>query len=70
MADPDLATLDALTDKLTRRFAGRVSREVVEHELHESYRRLAATSRVPGFLPLLAERSAVERLRARAAPAG
>jgi len=63
MDDLDRATLDALTDKLARRFDGRHSREAVERAVHETYRRLAATSRVPSYLPLLAERSATERLR-------
>jgi hypothetical protein len=64
--DLELASLEAVAEKLIRRFDGRVPRHVVEQELFDSYRRIAANSRVPSFLPLLAERSAVERLRERA----
>jgi arsenate reductase (thioredoxin) len=48
---------------LGRRFAGTFATETIERLLHESYDLLAATSKVPTYLPLLAERFAAERLR-------
>jgi protein-tyrosine-phosphatase len=49
---------------LGRRFAGTFATETIERLLHESYDLLAATSKVPTYLPLLAERFAADRLRA------
>ncbi|HET9608776.1 MAG TPA: hypothetical protein VFP06_04160 [Acidimicrobiales bacterium] len=49
---------------LGRRFEGTFAIETVERLLHESYDLLAATSKIPNYLPLLAERFAAERLRA------
>lgn len=54
----------AARERLTREFAGIINPELVGHVLHDSWQVLSS-SKVPTFVPLLAERFARERLRAR-----
>jgi protein-tyrosine-phosphatase len=56
--------------QLAARFEGVFAAETIERLLHESYDLLAATSKVPNYLPLLAERFATDRLRALARTQG
>ena len=49
--------------QLAARFEGVFATETIERLLHESYDLLAATSKIPDYLPLLAERFALDRLR-------
>jgi arsenate reductase len=50
--------------RLGAEFTGRYGAETIERFLHSSYDQFAATSTVPNFLPLLAERFARQRLTA------
>ena len=69
---PNLATppayihpeLEAAVDHLGTEFAGVHARETVAAVVEDSYRQLSRSSRIPAFLPLLAERFARDRLRA------
>jgi hypothetical protein len=49
---------------LTRDFAGMYDAETIEHVLLAHYARLASHARITKFLPLLAERSVRDGLRA------
>ena len=66
----DLHVLSKSAQLLAEQFAGLFAAETIERLLHESYDLLAATSRISTFLPLLAERFAVDRLRALARTQG
>ncbi len=61
--DHQLAMHTAATN-LQKKFAGVFSQETIERFLTSSYDQFAATSTVPNFLPLLAERFAAQRLTA------
>lgn len=50
--------------RLGDEFTGRYGTETIERFLHSSYDQFAATSTVPNFLPLIAERFARQRLTA------
>jgi protein-tyrosine-phosphatase len=63
--DQQLALRTAAT-RLAEHFAGVYGVETIEHVLHSSYDRFAARSRIPHYLPLLAERFAKQRLTAQA----
>ncbi|MFI9818054.1 three-helix bundle dimerization domain-containing protein [Saccharothrix variisporea] len=54
--------LDQAAEEVTRRLAGKVAYQVVREAVVESYRQLAARAKVHGFLPILAARSAQQRL--------
>ncbi|MEJ2855707.1 MULTISPECIES: three-helix bundle dimerization domain-containing protein [unclassified Saccharothrix] len=54
--------LDQAAAEVTRRLADTVSYEVVREAVVESYEQLAARAKVHGFLPILAARSAQQRL--------
>ena len=60
----DRKELEAAAQRLSRQFAGIFSLETVEECVMNSYERLAATATVTGFLTILAERFALERLQA------
>ncbi|MFE2758245.1 three-helix bundle dimerization domain-containing protein [Actinosynnema sp. NPDC059335] len=55
--------LDQAAEELTRRLAGRVAYQVVRDAVTDAYHRLAAQAKVHGFLPILAARSAQQRLQ-------
>lgn len=56
--------LDQAAEELTRRLAGRISYQVVREAVTDAYRQLAAQAKIHGFLPILAARSAQQRLQA------
>jgi protein-tyrosine-phosphatase len=58
--------LMAAVDQLAATYAGTFSRETVATVVVDSYTSLARHARIPGYLPLLAQRFAHERLRAHA----
>jgi protein-tyrosine-phosphatase len=60
----DRKELEGAAQRLSRQFAGIFSLETVEECVIDSYERLAATATVTGFLTILAERFALERLQA------
>ena len=60
----DRKELEGAARHLSRQFAGIFSLETVEECVMDSYERLAATATVTGFLTILAERFALERLQA------
>lgn len=55
--------LDQAAEELTRRLAGGISYQVVRDAVTDAYQRLAAQAKVHGFLPILAARSAQQRLQ-------
>ncbi len=57
-------TLAAISDRLAARFSGTFTRATVERCVHESYRALAATSKIPQIVPALADRFAADRFAA------
>ena len=61
--DQQLALRSAST-RLASRFAGTFNAETIERFLHTSYDQFAATATTATFLPLLAERFALQRLQA------
>jgi protein-tyrosine-phosphatase len=60
----DRKELEGAARRLSRQFAGTFSLETVEECVMDSYERLAATATVTGFLTIIAERFALERLQA------
>ncbi|GAB2983330.1 three-helix bundle dimerization domain-containing protein [Saccharothrix stipae] len=56
--------LDQAAEELTRRLAGRISYQVVREAVTDAYQRLARQAKVHRFLPILAARSAQDRLQA------
>jgi len=62
--------LAPVIEKLTARFAGTYGPETVSQVVMDSYDRLAATARVEGFLPVLTQKFATDRLRATATATG
>ncbi|OJX70196.1 MAG: phosphotyrosine protein phosphatase [Micrococcales bacterium 73-13] len=58
------AAIDSAAARLSAEFAGTFGRETIERFLHASYAELAATAKVPNYLPLLTEKFARQRLRA------
>ena len=68
--DHDREMLTRAAGNIATRFRGVFGPETIERYLHESYDLLAATSRIQTYVPLLAERFAVERLRALARSQG
>jgi protein-tyrosine-phosphatase len=64
MTPGDRKELDGAARHLSREFAGTFSLETVEECVMDSFERLAATATVTGFLVILAERFARERLQA------
>ncbi|MEQ4206819.1 arsenate reductase ArsC [Actinopolymorpha sp. B9G3] len=56
--------LHSSAERLHEEFAEAFGTETIERFLHHSYRQFAATSTVPDYLPLLAERFARQRLAA------
>ncbi|GGI08975.1 arsenate reductase ArsC [Egicoccus halophilus] len=65
--DHDLGRRQALgpmTERLHRQFAGTFNEQTIERLLADSFDRLRASAHYDAFLPLLAERFAVERLLA------
>lgn len=63
-------TLAAITDRLARRLTGTFTRATVARYVAESYRALAATSKLPEIVPALTERFAADRLAALARAQG
>ena len=57
-------SLRAAARSLTREFAGTYDADTIEHFLVSHYAQLASHARITKFLPLLAERSVRDRLRA------
>jgi arsenate reductase len=66
----DREVLSHSATRLATTFEGVFAVETIERMLHESYDLLAATSRIPTYLPLLTERFAGDRLRALARTTG
>jgi protein-tyrosine-phosphatase len=64
MTPGDRQELDGVARRLSGEFAGTFSLETVEECVMDSFERLAATATVTGFLVILAERFARERLQA------
>ena len=64
MTPADRQELEGAARRLSREFAGVFSLETVEECVMDSFERLAATATVTGFLVILAERFARERLQA------
>ena len=64
MTPGDRKELEGAARRLSREFAGVFSHETVEECVMDSFERLAATATVTGFLVILAERFARERLQA------
>ena len=64
MTPGDRKELEGAARRLSREFAGVFSLETVEECVMDSFERLAATATVTGFLVILAERFARERLQA------
>lgn len=62
--------LDALSDRLARRFVGTFTRATLDRYVNESYRMLASTSRLPDVLPALTANFATDRLAALARAQG
>jgi protein-tyrosine-phosphatase len=60
----DLTVIRAATARLTDEFAGTFGPETIERFITDSWDQLATVSRVPRFMPLLAERFARDRLKA------
>jgi hypothetical protein len=56
--------LDQAAEELTRRLAGRMGYQAVRDAVTDAYQRLARQAKVHSFLPILAARSAHERLQA------
>jgi arsenate reductase len=56
------AMLHSIAQQLAGRFTGVVSPETVDRLVFESYATLRRTARITGFLPVLAQRFATERL--------
>lgn len=55
--------LDHAAEELTRRLAGRIGYQVVRDAVTDAYQRLARHAKIHGFLPILAARSAQQRLQ-------
>jgi arsenate reductase (thioredoxin) len=70
MSLADRVTIAGIVGRLTPEFLGIFSPETLERYVTESWEKLAATAKVPAFLPVLAERFARERLRALAQSEG
>ncbi len=67
MYPPEVAAqMRRISDGLSRRYQGIFNTETINAVLYESYESLASDAVVTGFLPVLAERFATDRLRARA----
>ena len=63
--DPDTRrSLSVAARNLSQEFAGMYDAETIEHFLVSHYAQLASRARITKFLPLLAERSVRDRLRA------
>lgn len=54
--------LDQAADEVARRFSGRVEYDTVRQVVSEAYEDLAGKAKVNSFLPILAARSAQQRL--------
>jgi arsenate reductase len=67
MATLNEQPLERVTDRLSVEFSGVFKREIVDRAVRDAHQRLLATARVSGFISLLAERDARDRLRALAA---
>lgn len=55
--------LDRAAEELTRRLAGRIGYQVVRETVTDAYQQLARHAKVHNFLPILAARSAQQRLQ-------
>jgi len=64
MTPGDRRELEGAARRLAQGFTGMFSLQTVEECVMDSYERLAATATVTGFLTILAERFALERLQA------
>jgi len=62
--------LEDLAARLARRFTGTFTRATLDRYVHESYRMLASTSRLPDVLPALTAKFAADRLAALARAQG
>jgi hypothetical protein len=56
--------LDQAAEEVTRRSAGRIGYQVAREAVTDAYQRLAGQAKVHNFLPILAARSAHQRLQA------
>jgi protein-tyrosine-phosphatase len=64
MSLADRATISGIVGRLSSEFLGVFSPETLEQYVTESWEQLTTTAKLPGFLPVLAERFARERLQA------
>jgi arsenate reductase (thioredoxin) len=64
MSVADLAAMGGIVARITPDYVGIFGPETLDRYVAESWEHLAATAKIPSFLPVLAERFTRERLRA------